>query len=297
MRSFPLMVAGMDIGMKERIEEAIRHTTAAFPLGGIELRTESQPIALRNVATTCLRYLKPGSNILDVGCGTCHKAAVLQSLGFRLSAFDNLQDAKPGEIEPITSFAEKFGIDFKQISGGGGGLPYEKSSFDMVMMHHVLEHLHDSPRVFLNELLELTKPGGLLFVTVPNAGNVRKRLHLLFGKTNMPPFESFYWSPGPWTGHVREYVLDDLTQLSKYLDLEVLELRGIDDLISLKLPSPSIMRSGYLLVTSVFRGWKDTWQLVGKKNSGQPPESGEQDRARSGKTAARSSRNRELNAV
>lgn len=256
--------------MKERmdIDAAIQRSTAVFPFSDVERRTESQPLALSNVASTVLRYLKPGSKILDFGSGACHKAAVLQLLGFRVSAVDNLQDKKPGEPDLLKSFTDDLGIDFRLVSGERGEpLPFDRSSFDMIMMHHVLEHLHDSPRVLLNDLLDLLKPGGFLFVTVPNAGNIRKRIHLLFGKTNMPPFESFWWSPGAWTGHVREYVRDDLVQLSRYLNLKVLELRGIDDLMSLVLPRPSFIRSAYLIATKFFGDWKDTWQLVGRKET------------------------------
>lgn len=256
------------------IAAAIRRTTAAFPLEGIDRRTESQPIALRTVAATVLRYLPPGSRILDFGSGTGHKSAVLQCLGFHCCAFDNLADAKPGETELIMSFAQEFGVDYRLAEGKGGGdkesLPFARDSFDMVMLHHVIEHLHDSPRELLNDLLELTKPGGFLFITVPNAGNIRKRLYLLFGKTNMPPFESFYWYPGPWLGHIREYVRGDLRQLAEYADLETLELRGVDDLIAAS-RYPGAIRFGYSLATGICRNGKDTWLFVGRKGNDWTP--------------------------
>src|SRR4030042_560440 len=71
------------------------------------------------------------------------------------------------------------GIDFKLSNNGY--ILFEKSSFDMLMMHDVLEHLHDSPRDLLNDLLELVKPEGYLFITVPNAVNIKKRISVLFG--------------------------------------------------------------------------------------------------------------------
>jgi len=105
----------------------------------------------------------------------------------------------------------------------------------------------------------------LLFVTVPNAVNIRKRIDVLFGNTNLPRFESYYWYPGSWRGHVREYVRNDLVKLSEYLNLEVLELRSCDHMLE-KLPSS--IRPAYLLVTSIFRGWKDAWLLVARKRQG-----------------------------
>ena len=191
----------------------------------------------------------------------------MQCLGFQCSAVDNLQDAQPGEHERIAAFAREFGVDFRPFDAGKEApLPFAKESFDMIMLHHVIEHLHDSPRELLNDLLELVKPGGLLFITVPNAGNLRKRLHLLAGKTNMPPFEAFYWHPGAWTGHIREYVRGDLALLARYLNLETLELRGIDDLMAVRFAGGGLKQSAWRLGTAAFRGWKDTWQLVARKN-------------------------------
>lgn len=248
------------------VDVAIRRTIEEFPFEGYMLPEPRVKGAYSNIANIALRYLQPGSTILDFGCGPCDKTAVLQFLGFYCSAYDDLQDEwhrLPGSREKILSFANKCGIDFKQANAGT--LPFDKNSFDMIMLHDVLEHLHDSPRDLLNDLLELAKPDGLLFVTVPNAVNIRKRIDVLFGKTNLPRFEVYYWYPGPWRGHIREYVRNDLIKLSEYLSLEALELRGCDHMLN-KLPSS--IRPTYLLVTNVFPGWKDSWLLVAKKKLG-----------------------------
>ena len=47
------------------------------------------------------------------------------------------------------------GIDYRVASAGP--MPFERESFDLVMSNDVLEHLHDSPREFLNDLLELVR--------------------------------------------------------------------------------------------------------------------------------------------
>ena len=160
--------------MKEqiKIDEAIQRTIEAFPLAGMERATGSQPNALRNVASTVARYLNPGSKILDFGSGSCHKSAVLQSMGYDCTDFDDLRDATPVEKEQIIAFAKEFEVDFRIIPDENTreGLPFDKESFDMVMMHHALEHFHDSPRNMVNDLLELTKPGGFFFATVPQCG-------------------------------------------------------------------------------------------------------------------------------
>jgi 2-polyprenyl-3-methyl-5-hydroxy-6-metoxy-1,4-benzoquinol methylase len=253
------------------VEEAIQRTIEAFPFDGYMLpEKDKEKGAYSNIAKTVLRYLEPGSRILDFGCGPCDKTAVLQHLGFRCSAYDDLEDdwhQISGNREKIISFANECGIDFKLATTKIDAL-FQKNSFDMIMLNDVLEHLHDSPRDLLNDLLELLKSNGLLFVTVPNAVNIRKRIDVLFGRTNLPRFEGYYWYPGAWRGHIREYVRNDLVLLSEYLDCEILELRGCDHMLQ-KLPGS--IRPAYLLVTSIFPDFKDSWLLVASKKENWAP--------------------------
>ena len=67
---------------------------------------------------------------------------------------------------------------------------------------------------------------------------------------------------------MREYVYGDLVELSKYLDLEILQLRGRDHMLD-KVPKGLLQL--YLGVTSVFPRWKDSWSLVAKKKKNWSP--------------------------
>lgn len=143
------------------VDSAIMRTIEQFPFEGYMFPEKTLKGAYSNIAETVLRYLLPGSTILDFGCGPCDKTAILQFLGFNCFGYDDLQDdwhKIPGNREKILSFADRCGINFKQ--GSEKTLPFEKNFFDMIMLHDVLEHLHDSPRDLLNDLLELGKPGG-----------------------------------------------------------------------------------------------------------------------------------------
>ena len=245
-------------------EEAIKQVIKKFPFEGYMSEQKAVMDKYSSIANIVMRYLQPNSSILDFGAGPCDKIAVLQLLGFHCSGYDDLQDywhKLPGNREKILAFISEFGIDFKQANGKV--LPFKKESFDMVMLHDVLEHLHDSPRDLLNDLLELVKPEGLLFITVPNAASIRKRIYLMFGKTNLQSFESYYWYPGTYRGHVREYVRNDLVKLSEYLNLETLELRACDRMTEWL---PRTFRPIYLFLTDIFnKDWKDSWLLVARK--------------------------------
>lgn len=248
------------------VQTALQTVQRDFPFEGYIRRKKTY----FNIARTVLKWLRPGAKILDFGAGPCDKAAVVSLLGFECTACDDLQDdwhKMKDNKERIFAFAQKFGIRHKVIKGSQ--LPFEKGEFDMVMMHDVLEHLHNSPRDLLNDLLELAKPEGLLFLTVPNAVNLRKRIAVAFGKTNLPCFESYYWHPGLWwRGHIREYVKGDLIKLTNYLKLDILELRSCHHMIEAQ---PFLVRLLFSAVTNVFTSWRDSWMLVARKKPGWKP--------------------------
>lgn len=248
--------------------DAIEKTIDAFPFPGY-MKAPNGHIkgAYANIADAVQKYVPRGGKILDVGCGPCDKTAILQYLGYECYGYDDLQDVwhrQPGNREKILEFTRNVGVNFIEAQGTGP-LPFEKEFFDLAMMHDVLEHLHDSPRELLNDMLEVVKPEGYLFLTVPNAANIRKRLRVLIGKTNLPPFREYYWSQGPWRGHVREYVRDDLAQLAQFLKCDIVELRSCDHMLQRVRP---VVLPFYLAVTSVFRGWKDGWALIVRKPPG-----------------------------
>ena len=244
-----------------RIEDCKKKVSKEFPFPGYIDNALGD--ALDNIANTIDKYLDSGAKILDFGSGPCDKTAVIQCMGYDCSAFDDLLDdwhRKGDNLKKILRFMERFDIDFKLAEESY--LPFQKQYFDLVMSHDVLEHLHDSPRDVLNDLCELLKPNGLLFITVPNAVNIRKRISVLRGKTNLPAYETYYWYPGPWRGHVREYVKDDLKQLAQYLGLEILELHGCHHMLHVV---PSAIRPFYIGLTKLFPGWRDSWLLVARK--------------------------------
>ena len=245
------------------IAEAIYRVRNRFPFDGY---MDSVDDAYLQISDVVQEYLAPGSTILDFGAGPCDKTAVLQELGYRCFAYDDLADGWhliDDNRKKILAFAQQCGIEFRRA--GKDDVFDEGVQFDMMMMHAVLEHLHGSPRDLLNEFLRLVRPGGLLFITVPNAGNIRKRISLLMGGTNLPRFDLYYCYPGKWRGHVREYVRDDLVQLARFLDLEILRLTSCHFMLY---KVPRSLRVAYLALTSVFEGWRDTWLLLARKRAG-----------------------------
>ncbi len=259
------MIKNINMEKFMKIKQAIESAADRFPfpdyiggLGTIESYESIAEIILENVA--------PGSIILDFGSGPCDKAAIIQALGYKVSACDDLNDdwhLEGDNRAKILKFADESGVDFSLIEGDS--LNFKPESFDAIMLCDVLEHLHNSPKQLLESLLIFLKPRGKLIITVPNAVNIRKRICVIAGKTNLPDYHDFFFSQPPWRGHVREYVKDDLKKLAEYLSIEVLQLKGCDHMIT---KVPARIRFIYRAITNIFDSLKDTLLLVAIKKTG-----------------------------
>jgi len=91
---------------------------ARFPIDGY---MDAALDTIINIASTIQTYLPPGSNILDFGSGPGDKTAVIQYLGYKCSAYDDLQDEwhlMNNNRETILHFMKEMDIDFKLASDG-----------------------------------------------------------------------------------------------------------------------------------------------------------------------------------
>jgi SAM-dependent methyltransferase len=76
---------------------------------------------------------------------------------------------------------------FQFVQGDGCCLPVLSSSFDVVLLNHVLDHV-SSPQQLLDEAWRVLKPGGICYLAVPNRFILIEPHYLL-------PFLS--WLPRP----------------------------------------------------------------------------------------------------
>jgi SAM-dependent methyltransferase len=100
--------------------------------------------------------LEPGARLLDAGCGSGRTLDELARYG-RVSGVDLSPDA--------VETARKRGHDDVQVARVEE-LPFADGTFDVVTCLDVVEHTPDD-RATLAELRRVTRPGGLLLVTVP----------------------------------------------------------------------------------------------------------------------------------
>jgi ubiquinone/menaquinone biosynthesis C-methylase UbiE len=180
------------------------------------LRYEAD-IAFRRRARTLVEYLDPrsGDLILDAGCG----------LGFQLTLLDQISEARLVGVEldrqRLMTAHDDLGPRVVLLLGDVTRLPFERDSFDKMILSEVLEHLPED-RAALSEALRILKPGGILAITVPNKhypflwdppNYLRERLSL--GHFTKEPLS------GIWTDHRRLYARDELSSLVRATGFEV----------------------------------------------------------------------------
>lgn len=113
---------------------------------------------LPNPALAAVARLKPlrDARILDVGCGWGELLMELRSVGFtHLDGIDPFTSAEPVEADGLT--IRKMSLD--ELAG---------ETFDIIMMHHVFEHLPD-PIGTLRAVSSLLADGGVCLIRIPVA--------------------------------------------------------------------------------------------------------------------------------
>jgi SAM-dependent methyltransferase len=116
-------------------------------------------------------HVQPGEPWLDFGCGDGRTSGLcLVEHGADYTGVDVSQSA--------IGLARAAGLNAQLLSDRDPVLPFPDESFAGAVAVEVLEHLFE-PQVGARELVRVLRPGGVLFVTLPNIAYWRRRLELL----------------------------------------------------------------------------------------------------------------------
>jgi 2-polyprenyl-3-methyl-5-hydroxy-6-metoxy-1,4-benzoquinol methylase len=104
-----------------------------------------------------IRAIAPHGRLLDYGCSWGYCVYQFREVGYEASGFEISQ---PRVEYGSSALGVELTSDIEQLPD---------SSFDIIYSAHVLEHIPD-PAISFRQFQRLLKPGGMLFVYVPNCG-------------------------------------------------------------------------------------------------------------------------------
>jgi methionine biosynthesis protein MetW len=164
--------------------------------------------AVREDFAEILRLVRPGSRVLDVGCG---EGELLELLTREKNV-----DGQGLEISPqgVAACLSR-GLAVVQGDGDRDLDHFPSRSFDYAILSKTLQQMRE-PRHVLSELLRIADQA---VVSVPNFGHWRVRLSLLT-TGRMPETRAL---PEPWwsTPNIHLCTLRDFTELCRELDLRI----------------------------------------------------------------------------
>jgi SAM-dependent methyltransferase len=125
------------------------------------LDRESRLPKARKIARVVERYVPlRGARVLDIGTGSGHIAVSLAELV-----------GADGRVESVDVRDQRIVTDAYGFTVvGGTTLPFEDSSFDIVISNHVIEHVGRAPDQLehLREIERVLRPDGLCYLAVPS---------------------------------------------------------------------------------------------------------------------------------
>jgi len=131
---------------------------------------------------------KKNISMLDVGCGWAQSLIYFKNKGYKCYGFDPSKEA--------VEYALKKNIAAKQSFLEGMNV-FGNKKFDIVTLVNVLEHLRD-PVKALVQIKNILKPGGIIFIDVPNDFNdfqiVGAKVHKMKNWWIAPPRHLNYFS-------------------------------------------------------------------------------------------------------
>lgn len=172
----------------------------------LQLRTDQALIA---------EWIKPGSRVLDLGCGD---GTLLTYLHHQLQASGYGLEIDPDNVTACIGR----GVPVIQSDIDAGLSDFDDDSFDYVIMTQTLQAVH-YPHKVINEMLRVGREG---IVTFPNMGHWRSRMQVAFGgRMPITPALPYQWYDSP---NIHLCSVRDFEELCEEDGIEILEYTTVD---------------------------------------------------------------------
>ncbi len=133
-------------------------------------------------------------NLLDIGAGTGAFANAMMQAGWDVTGLE------PNETARKTAL-EKYNITLQELIFLSS---IEENHFDVITMWHVLEHVH-ALHDYLNNFQRILKPGGLLFIAVPNYTSLESKYYKQNWAAYDVPRHLYHFSPSSMEELMRQH--------------------------------------------------------------------------------------------
>jgi SAM-dependent methyltransferase len=143
-----------------------------------------------------------GGKILDIGCGSGAYLDLMQEVGWETYGVE------PSEAGAERARASGHDVFCGELLDAG----YPSAFFDVILMHHVLEHV-PNPKTVLRECHRILKGGGLILANVPNFDCYDR---LTFAES---------WDPLDVPRHLYHFSASTLRQALEQAGFEVMRFR------------------------------------------------------------------------
>jgi SAM-dependent methyltransferase len=118
-------------------------------------------------AAEALAALRPGMDLLDLGCGP---GTITVGLARAVAPGTVVAvDIDPGQVAATRDRAAAEGLPVRAVAAPADALPLRDASVDAAFSHALLEHVAD-PVAVLREVRRVLRPGGVAVVTSPDWG-------------------------------------------------------------------------------------------------------------------------------
>jgi len=163
-------------------EMHLHYTDAYHKL--ISAAGENSPTRWKDRKAALTQCKKSGA-LLDLGCSSGSFLAFMQSESWKLYGVEmSAEGARTAEEQ---SKAQVFVGDILDA-------PFPRESFDVITCFDVLEHLYE-PRRVMARISEWLKPGGVIYVLVPNVNSAEARVFGSYWHGLELPRHLFHYSP------------------------------------------------------------------------------------------------------